>query len=259
MTQLERLGFLNNILLSELPEYKMQGARFAETKEEQYRLFRSLVNLRPPMKSSSEFLKVEGEFLQQDALDKGIVSMQELTPIEDNLYIWQGDITRLGVDAIVNAANDALLGCFVPCHGCIDNAIHTAAGVQLRMECDQIMKEQGHREETGIAKITSGYHLPSKYVIHTVGPIIYGKLTEMDCTLLKSCYRNCLELAIKQGLTSIVFCCISTGEFHFPNEKACEIAVETVKQVLSETKSEIKVVFNVFKEIDYKLYREQLG
>ena len=259
MTQLEKLLYLNHILLDEMPQYKEQGMRFAQDEESQYRLFRSLVNIRPAMECSEDFLKIQDAYLQQNIGENTVVNLQECTQMQPNIYLWKGDITRLEVDAIVNAANDALLGCFVPCHGCIDNAIHTKAGVQLRKTCDEIMKKQGHREETGVAKLTAGYNLPCKYIIHTVGPIIYGRLREEDCELLKSCYRSCMELAIQNNLESIAFCCISTGEFHFPNEKACEIAVEEVRQILEETKSEIKVVFNVFKEIDYELYGKLLG
>ncbi len=174
-------------------------------------------------------------------------------------YLWQGDITTLPCDAIVNAANSEMLGCFGPCHGCIDNAIHTFAWVQLRLKCAEIRKKQGHREETGKAKITPGYNLPCKYILHTVGPIVRGSLTKRDCGLLASCYRSCLELAEQSGVKSIAFCCISTGEFRFPNDKAAEIAVKTVKDFKSRSHSKIKVVFNVFKELDYGIYRELLG
>ncbi|MFI3171685.1 MAG: protein-ADP-ribose hydrolase [Eubacteriales bacterium] len=259
MTQLEKLLYLNKILLEESPIYQEQAKQFTNTKQEQYQLFRSLLNLRSPGGVSEAFLKVQDEFLQQEMDEKGVVTLQQLEPIEPDIYLWKGDITRLAVDGIVNAANDALLGCFVPCHGCIDNAIHSAAGIQLREECNQLMQQQGHREQTGIAKITPAYNLPSNYVLHTVGPIIYGELTEKDCELLRSCYRACLELALENQLQSIAFCCISTGEFHFPNDKASEIAVTTVKEILSNTNHKIKVVFNVFKEIDYRLYKELLG
>ena len=152
-----------------------------------------------------------------------------------------------------------MLGCFCPNHGCIDNAIHTFSGVQLRLTCAELMKEQGHEEETGTAKITPAYNLPCKYVLHTVGPIITGRLREKDKQLLASCYRSCLELAEQNGLKSIAFCCISTGEFHFPNDKAAEIAIQTVKEYRKQTNSQIEVIFNVFKETDYEIYRELLG
>lgn len=161
-------------------------------------------------------------------------------------------------DAIVNAANSQMLGCFCPCHGCIDNAIHTFAGVQLREACAELMQEQGHEEETGKAKITPACNLPCKYVLHTVGPIIRGRLTKRDEELLASCYRSCIELAEENGVTSLAFCCISTGEFHFPNDKAAEIAVQTVKLYKEKTKSNMEVIFNVFKDMDYKIYRKLL-
>lgn len=254
---LEQLQRLNHILLDEMPEYKEQGQRFAQTEEEQQRLFRSLLNVRPPMDASPEFLALQDDYLQGQ--EKGVVYLEDLTPVKPNLYLWQGDITRLAVDGIVNAANDALLGCFIPCHGCIDNVIHSCAGVQLRLACNEIMEKQGCRENTGQAKITKAYNLPSNHVIHTVGSIVGGALTAQDCQLLESCYRSCMELAMAEGLQSIAFCCISTGEFRFPNGPASEIAVGTVQQILKETKSEIKVIFNVFKDVDYGLYSRLLG
>ncbi|MFI3326481.1 MAG: protein-ADP-ribose hydrolase [Clostridia bacterium] len=256
MDTLEKLFFLNKILLDEMPQYKEQANQFKKNKTEQSRLFRCLVNVRPAVKSSEEFIEVQDEYLIEVAKEKGIVKLEDLTEVKPNIYLWQGDITRLSVDGIVNAANNALLGCFIPCHSCIDNAIHTFSGVQLRVECNKIMQNQGHNEETGKAKITKAYNLPSKYVIHTVGPIINGKLTEKDCQLLESCYRECLNLAIDNHLKSIAFCCISTGEFRFPNDKASEIAVKTVSEIIKER--DIKVVFNVFKEQDRELYRRLL-
>jgi O-acetyl-ADP-ribose deacetylase (regulator of RNase III) len=178
--------------------------------------------------------------------------------LADKISIWQGDITRLQADAIVNAANSQMLGCFAPCHSCIDNAIHSAAGIQLRDECYRIMKAQGHEEPTGSAKITNGYNLPAKYVIHTVGPIVYGKLTKKEEKQLESCYKSCLHLAEKKGLGSIAFCCISTGEFHFPNDRAAEIAVKTVEEMLPNCKHIKKIVFNVFKDADYQIYKKLL-
>jgi len=161
----------------------------------------------------------------------------------------------LEIDAIVNAANSQLLGCFVPCHGCIDNVIHSAAGIQLRNECAEIMAAQGHEEPTGKAKITKGYNLPARHVIHTVGPIVGMSVTEKQKEQLRSCYLNCLKLAEKSGLKSIAFCCISTGEFHFPNKLAAQIAVETVDRYLSGSKLE-RVVFNVFKNEDLNVYKK---
>ena len=201
---------------------------------------------------------VQDACLQQESRQKGIVTLSDLEPMAEGIYLWQGDITRLRVDAIVNAANSALLGCFVPCHGCIDNAIHSAAGVQLRLECARIMNRQKTQEPTGKAKLTKAYNLPSRYVLHTVGPIIYEKVTEDDCALLADCYRSCLELAAAHQLKSIAFCCISTGEFRFPNQKAAEIAIETVQKVQQERHSRMEVVFNVFKDEDAQIYKRLL-
>ncbi|MDE6107233.1 MAG: protein-ADP-ribose hydrolase, partial [Oscillospiraceae bacterium] len=180
-------------------------------------------------------------------------------PGHPGLAVWQGDITRLKVDAIVNAANSALLGCFLPCHGCIDNAIHSAAGLQLREECHRLMEQQGHEEPTGQAKLTGGYNLPAKYVLHTVGPIVGDRVTEKDRAELAACYRSCLELAAEHGLESVAFCCISTGVFHFPNREAAEIAVQTVTDFLKTQTSVKKVIFNVFKDLDAEIYHDLLG
>ncbi len=261
MTNLEKLRYLNDTLLDEMPQYKEQAARFKQDYYEGRRLLRSLMNVRPPMPINAHFLKIQDEFLQSEVASGRTISMGELRPLKSDsrLYLWQGDITTLKVDAIVNAANSALLGCFIPCHDCIDNAIHSVAGIELRRDCDEIIRLQGHEERTGTAKITKGYNLPSKYVLHTVGPIVDHRLTEEHCSLLADCYRNCLELAIEHKLSSVAFCCISTGEFRFPNKEAASIAVDTVKEVLNRTGSEIGVIFNVFKEQDLKLYRELLG
>lgn len=228
--------------------------------QSQRRLMRSLMNVRYPRSLPEALIKAQDALLAKEREEKGVVHVSEIpsTATSERIKIWQGDITRLDVDAIVNAANSAMLGCFVPCHGCIDNAIHSAAGLELREECAEIMKRQGHEEPTGRAKITAGYNLPTKHVIHTVGPIIYGVLTREDEQLLASCYRSCLELASREGLESIAFCCISTGEFHFPNRRAAEIAVETVKKFLNENTQIKMVVFNVFKDIDAKIYHELL-
>ena len=211
------------------------------------------------MPASVQFLKIQDEYLQAELFSKGITDIESLTAIAEDLYLWKGDITTLKCGAVVNAANSQMLGCFFPCHGCIDNAIHTFAGVQLRLECNNLMKQQGHEEQTGQAKITPAFNLPSEYVIHTVGPIVQGKLKQSDCKLLADCYHSCLTLAEKNGVTSIAFCCISTGEFHFPNEKAAEIAVQAVRKYKSQTQSKIKVVFNVFKDMDYEIYRKLFG
>ncbi len=252
MNRLEQLLKLNELLVEELPEYKDDAKTFPTDEVQQMRLFRSLVNLRPPMKASEEFLRYEAQFLKEEVDRKGIVSIKE----DSQIVLWQGDITRLQVDGIVNAGNSALLGCFHPCHGCIDNAIHTFAGVELRLACNELMEQQGYKEPTGQAKITEAFHLPSKYVLHTVGPIVHGELTKMHEDALQSCYLSCLQLAEEKHLKSIAFCCISTGEFHFPNEAAAEIAVTTVKEFLKT--SHMQVVFNVFKDEDYKIYEKKL-
>lgn len=224
---------------------------------EQRRLLRALMNIRPPQVESDEFWRLQDEVLQEEVRSKGVVKLTELTPVRPNIYLWQGDITRLQVGAVVNAANNQLLGCFHPLHRCIDNAIHSQAGLQLRLACAEQMQAQGHLEATGKAKITPAYNLPSDYVIHTVGPIIYGDLTEQDCRLLADCYRSCLALAVEHGVKSIAFCCISTGEFRFPNEAAAQIAVATVQTFL-QTHPELTVVFNVFKDIDWQIYQHLL-
>ena len=225
---------------------------------EKRKLFRALVNVRAPKAVSKEFLDVQNAYLQEELRLKGITDISNLKPIAPDICLWKGDITTLKCDAIVNAANSQMLGCFCPNHGCIDNAIHTFAGVQLRKECAEIMKAQGHEEPTGQAKITKAYNLPCKYVLHTVGPIVCGSLTQNHENLLESCYRSCLALADANGLESIAFCCISTGEFHFPNERAAKIAIQTVKEYKRQTQSKIKVIFNVFKDYDYEIYARLL-
>lgn len=226
---------------------------------EKGRYFRALVNVRMPKPVSDEFLCIQDEYLTEELLRKGITDVNDLTPVAPDLYLWQGDITTLKCDGIVNAANSAMLGCFCPNHGCIDNAIHTFAGVQLRKECAEIMEAQGHEERAGQAKITLGYNLPCKHVLHTVGPIVYGALTTAHEKQLASCYNSCLALADRNGLQSLAFCCISTGEFRFPNERAAQIAVETVARYKVQTQSKIKVIFNVFKDFDYEIYARLFG
>ena len=229
------------------------------TEESKPRYFRALVNVRMPKAASKEFLQIQDEYLQAELRLKGITDFARLLPIAPDIYLWQGDITTLKCDAIVNAANSQMLGCFCPNHGCIDNAIHTYAGVQLRLECAEIMKAQGNEEAVGRAKITKAYNLPCKYVLHTVGPVVYGSLTQNHEKQLAECYRSCLALADKNELQSIAFCCISTGEFHFPNELAAQIAVQTVAEYKQITQSKIKVIFNVFKDYDYDIYSRILG
>ncbi|MCI8609513.1 MAG: protein-ADP-ribose hydrolase [Firmicutes bacterium] len=257
MTQAERLLYLINYLLDENPDLTSIDIPIDEASKK--RLLRSLMNIRLPKPVSADFLAVQDAYLQEALAAKGIVSLSELPAVQSGIYLWQGDITRLSVDAIVNAANSAMLGCFVPCHGCIDNAIHSAAGLQLRLECSAIMKQQGFEEPTGKAKITSAYNLPCRYVLHTVGPIIHGQVTPADCKLLSDCYRSCLELAAAYQLKTIAFCCISTGEFHFPNKQAAEIAIKTVQDYQRKNQNGLEVVFNVFKDRDYEIYKELLG
>lgn len=281
MTQAERLTFLIEYLLSENKELKsfheMPFFHIPVEENARKRLLRSLMNIRPPKPVTKDFLNVQDEYLQWEKAEKGIISFADIPFVKSGLYLWQGDITRLSVDAIVNAANRTMLGCFVPCHGCIDNAIHSAAGIELRLECSRIMEkehsiEKEHsmekkysmekqkiEEPTGKAKITKAYNLPCRYILHTVGPIIYGEVTQKDCNLLSDCYRSCLELAAEYQLKSIAFCCISTGEFHFPNESAAEIAIQTVKDYQKKNPSDMKVIFNVFKDYDYKIYKQLLG
>lgn len=261
MDRIEKIQFLNHILLDEMPEYRSQASQFPEDAVSQRRLLRSLMNVRPPRPLRQDFLTVQDELLSAEREEKGVINADGLpvTASDPRIAVWQGDITRLAVDAIVNAANSALLGCFHPCHGCIDNAIHSAAGLQLRDECDRLMGAQNYPEPNGNAKLTSGCNLPAKYILHTVGPIVQGRVSRRDRTELASCYRSCLELAAERGLQSVAFCCISTGEFHFPNQEAAEIAVKTVTDFLQHDTSIRKVVFNVFKDIDAEIYRKLLG
>lgn len=252
MTQSENRLFLIKELLAEQSQYR--NMQIPQGEVEQRRLLRSLMNVRHPKAIGDVFLSVQDQYLQSVTADKGITDIADLEQIEDGIYLWQGDITTLKCDAIVNAANSGMTGCYCPCHGCIDNAIHTYAGIQLRLECASIMEKQGYAEPTGRAKITKAYNLPCKHVLHTVGPMISGKLTKEDEELLASCYRSCLEIAREGGVKSVAFCCISTGEFYFPNDRAAKIAVQTVR----ECKGEIEVIFNVFKDIDYEIYRNLL-
>jgi len=246
---------LINYLLNENPEYRK--VRIPSSENEQFRLYRSLVNVRSAYEISAEYLAAEDEYLRQKTAEKGITDIADLSPVEDDIYLWRGDITTLKCGAIVNAANSGMTGCYQPCHNCIDNCIHTFAGIRLRLECAEIMKKQGYPEPTGQAKITPAYNLPCEYVIHTVGPIVQGKLTAEHCRLLKSCYQSCLELAVQNGIDSIAFCCISTGVFGFPKKEAAEIAVRTVRNFMKSHR--IKVIFNVFGNEDYGIYRKILG
>lgn len=256
MNQSERQLYLIDALLGEQPMGK--GAFIPQGETERWNFLRSLFNIRMPKRASEKFIEIQNEFLQEEIRKKGITDISELEPIIDDIYLWKGDITTLKCGAIVNAANSELLGCFNPNHLCIDNTIHTYAGIQLRLECNDIMKAQGHSEPIGKAKITSAYNLPSKYIIHTVGPMIFNKVMKKDCDALESCYRSCLLLADEYDVNSIAFCCISTGEFKFPNNIAAELAVRSVKRYKQETGSKIKVIFNVFRENDNQIYKKLL-
>lgn len=256
MNQNERRLFLIRSLLNERLEYR--DWRIPQDVSDQKLLLRGLLNVRPAQVCNPEFLRVQDAYLRQATAEKGITDCSALSPVQPGLYLWQGDITTLKCDAIVNAANSGMTGCYAPNHRCIDNAIHTFAGVQLRLACAEIMERQGCLEPTGQAKITPAFNLPCRYILHTVGPIVDESPTERDCAQLESCYRACLTLAAENHLESIAFCCISTGEFHFPNEQAAQIAVQTVKTFLNQKSSVKKVIFNVFKDLDREIYARLL-
>lgn len=269
MTQEERLDYL-------LHEFKEDSVRYRDLKvEEKYEnkrmALRSLMNIRMPKEMRKDIVEVQDAFLAAEAREKGIVTLADLKtvkeqygsrhPYGDKITIWQGDITRLAVGAIVNAANSQMLGCFVPCHKCIDNAIHSAAGIELREECNHIMDQKRLRfgpryeEPTGRAVLTKGYNLPARYVIHTVGPIVGYRLTRQLRQDLRNCYESVLKCCMENGIRSVAFCCISTGEFHFPNDEAAKIAVDTVTSVLEENGGKFdRVIFNVFKDLDKQYY-----
>lgn len=259
MNRSETIRFLNEELLTEMPQYRRDAGRIPADDESQRHLLRCLMNVRPAGSLPQRFLAAQDELLRAEREEKGVVHVTDLpsVPGDARLVLWQGDITRLDADAIVNAANSELLGCFRPGHNCIDNVIHSAAGLQLREECAEIMRRQGHEEPTGRAKITGGYNLPAKYVLHTVGPIISGPLTEHDRELLTSCYRSCLALAEEKGLKSVAFCCISTGVFRFPKAEAARIAVGTVREYLKSGALE-KVVFCVHGGENLRIYQDLL-
>ena len=256
MNQSEKRLFLIQSLLNERPSCQKQI--IPADSERQKILLRGLMNVRRPVRIGADFLQVQDDYLQDETAAKGITDVADLTPVQPGLYLWQEDITTLKCDAIVNAANSGMTGCYIPNHRCIDNAIHTFAGVELRLACAELMEQQGHPEPTGQAKITPAFNLPCRYVLHTVGSIIDGPVTQRDRDLLASCYRSCLELAAENGLESVAFCCISTGEFHFPNNLAAEIAVRTVKEFLKKQTSVKKVIFNVFKDLDKAIYEKLL-
>lgn len=259
MKETEQLQFLTETLLDEMPQYRREAKRIPRDAEEQRYFLRCLMNVREPGALSERFLQAQDELLSAEREEKGVVHISDLPPVPGNerLVLWQGDITRLDADAIVNAANSALLGCFRPGHNCIDNVIHSAAGLQLREECAAIMRAQGHEEPTGQSKITKGYNLPAKHVLHTVGPIIDGPLADRDRELLASCYRSCMKLAEENGLKSVAFCCISTGVFRFPKDEAARIAVSTVRETLRTGNIE-KVVFCVHGDENLRIYQKLL-
>lgn len=259
MTQAERREYLIRELLAEDAQY--QSIVVPEDNQGQKDLLRALMNVRPPMPVGQDFLAVQDAYLSAERDMEGVVDVHSLPPLrcDERLALWRGDITTLNADAIVNAANSGMRGCFRALHSCIDNIIHSKSGIQLRLYCDKMMNQQGYEEPTGRAKITPAFNLPSRYILHTVGPIIEGRVTRRDRELLASCYRSCLELAAENGLETIAFCCISTGVFHFPNQEAAEIAVETVTGFLQAPSSVQRVIFNVFQDADQQIYRGLLG
>lgn len=267
MQQKERLDYLISTLISESKQYQKINLSKVEDKRG---LLRSLMNVRLPKQISKEFLDVQNDFLKQEIIDKGIVKLNEIPTIEEEfnsknefgskISIWQGDITRLEVGAIVNAANAQMLGCFIPQHKCIDNAIHSVAGIQLREACNDYMQQKrklnaNYEEPTGTAMLTGAFNLPSQYVLHTVGPIVSNKLNDSLKQDLKNCYKSCLTLALENGIRTLAFCCISTGEFRFPNDEAAKIAVETVNEFMKQNRDSFdRFIFNVFKDVDYAIY-----
>lgn len=257
MNQAERRRYLISALLKENRRY--QRMQIPDDVSEQKQLLRSLMNVRFASPITEEFAAVQDEYLQDVNLEKGFITLSDMEELQPDLFLWQGDITRLKVGAIVNAANSGMTGCYQPCHNCIDNCIHTYAGIQLRNFCAELMEKQGYEEPTGQAKITPGFNLPCEYVIHTVGPIVQGGLTSYHEEQLRSCYESCLKIADENNVVSIAFCCISTGVFMFPNSRAAEIAVQTVKEYKHATGSQIKVIFNVFKDVDLEIYKGLLS
>ena len=252
MNNAEKRLFLIKYLLSENPRY--EGYKIPSDEAGQKDLLRSLFNVRPANDISEEFLSVQDEYLKEETAKKGITDINDLKEIKKDIYLWQGDITTLRCDAIVNAANSGMTGCWQPLHTCIDNCIHTYSGVELRILCGKMMESQGYPEPTGKAKVTPAFNLPCKYVIHTVGPIVGGRLENTHKEALASSYLSCLKAAAEKGCRSIAFCCISTGVFGFPQMEAAKIAVDTTTRYKEETGSDIKVIFNVFKDEDYIIY-----
>jgi len=265
MTQAERLDYLVERFKAESDRYR--DLPVGEDPEDKRRTLRSLMNVRMPAALDGETLRVQDEYLRRRAEEKGIVTLADIPPVpcDERLAIWQGDITRLAVDAIVNAANSQMLGCFVPMHACIDNCIHSFAGIQLREECHRRMTQlrrrhgRSYEQPTAVPMLTEGYNLPARKVVHIIGPIVQGPLTESLERDLAACYRNTLELCAGAGLKTVAFCCISTGVFRFPAERASQIAVATVRAWLDEHEGRMdRVIFNVFKDEDRLLYEKQL-
>jgi O-acetyl-ADP-ribose deacetylase (regulator of RNase III) len=271
MNQRERLDYLVKFLCEDSIQYKKLNIE----ENEKRMVMRSLMNIRMPKPISSEFLKIQDDFLRQESIEMGIVSWKEIPHVgeqfgmqyeyADKISLWQGDITKLQVDAIVNAANSQMLGCFIPCHKCIDNAIHSAAGIELREECNHYMnqkkgKDRYYEEPTGSAIVTKGYNLPCNYVIHTVGPIVHGKLTKNLKNDLWNCYKSCFQEAMNHEIRTLAFCCISTGEFHFPNDEAAKIAWSIIIDVLNRHADKFdRIIINVFKDLDLDIYQELLS
>ncbi|MGN0287716.1 MAG: protein-ADP-ribose hydrolase [Atopobiaceae bacterium] len=259
MSQEDRRRYLIDYLKSERPEYA--GIVVPDDPHQQQSALRALLNVRTPRQTTPDFLAVQDAYLQERARQRGIVNLDQLhpSPLDPELYLWQGDITRMATDAIVNSANDQMMGCYEPLHVCVDNAVHTFAGIQLREVCFAFMQEQGHAEPTGHAKITYGFNLPARYIIHTVGPNVSGSPSKADADTLASCYRSCLALAQAHDLKSIAFCSISTGESHFPAADAARIAVSAVRDFKKDSDSHIRVVFDVFSEEQRRIYQQLLS
>ena len=260
MDSAKKRNLLEHLVAGLCAEREAEPPR-TESLDELWSAFRALVNTRPPIPADDSWLSMQDELLQGMIAEAGVSTADAATPspADSRLLLWRGDITTLAVDAIVNAANSQMLGCWVPGHHCIDNAIHTYAGVQLRIECARLMAEQGHDEPTGGAKITPAFNLPAGHVIHTVGPIANGRPSDLHRRQLASCYESCLDRASEKGLGSVAFCCISTGVFGFPQEEAGQIAVAAVRDWLDARSGAIQVVFNVFGEVDERRYRALLG
>ena len=263
MTQNERLDYLVEAFKADSGEYR--NLRTPKDTEGKRRILRSLMNIRMPGEMDEGVVEIQDDYLQERIRENGIVELSDIPEIRDGISIWQGDITRLRVDAIVNAANSQMLGCFIPMHTCIDNCIHSFAGIQLRAECNRKMNRMRSRygrdyeQPTAVPMLTDGYNLPAKHVIHIVGPIVEGRLTKELEQDLADCYRNSLDLCLENGIRSIAFCCISTGVFRFPNQRAAQIAVGTVTEWLTEHPEGIeRVIFNVFKDEDKEYYEKEL-